>query len=157
DRYFTSAMTGVALADGAVVDHVRLQRESTAGFHVARLHVLLARSSRFSDTSVNLGAALHRHDIDVRFEGEGGECSLDGLFMVSGEQHTDTRSLTDHAKPHCTSRELYKGVLDGKSRGVFHGRVLVRKDAQKTDAMQTNKNLLLSREALVNSTPQLEI
>jgi Fe-S cluster assembly protein SufD len=136
---------------------VRLQRESVDAFHLGRLTVLQYRGSRFRDYSINLGAALHRHDIKVEFTGEGGECTLDGLFMASGEQHTDTHSLVDHAKPHCASRELYKGVLDGKSRGVFHGRVIVRKDAQKTDAMQTNKNLLLSREALVNSTPQLEI
>jgi Fe-S cluster assembly protein SufD len=155
--YFTSAMTGVALADGAILDRVRLQRDSAGAFHVGRLHAIQARGTRFADYSVNLGAALHRHDIEVRFEGEGGECTLDGLFMASGDQHTDTHSLIDHAKPHCTSRELYKGVLDGKSRGVFHGRILVRKDAQKTDAIQTNKNMLLSREALVNSTPQLEI
>jgi Fe-S cluster assembly protein SufD len=156
-RYFTSAFTNVTLEDGAVVDHVKLQRESTAAFHVARLNVLQGRSTRFSDFTVNLGAALNRNDIEVRFDGEGGECSLDGLFMATGEQHTDTHTLIDHARPRCTSRELYKGVLDGKARGVFHGRILVRKDAQKTDAHQSNKNLLLSREALVNSTPQLEI
>lgn len=156
-RYFTSAFTRVTLEEGALLDHVKLQAESAAAFHVARLDVTQGRASRFRDVSVNLGAALNRNDIDVRFEGEGGECSLEGLFMAAGEQHTDTHSRIDHAWPHCTSRELYKGVLEGKARGVFHGRILVRQGAQKTDAIQTNKNLLLSREALVNSTPQLEI
>jgi Fe-S cluster assembly protein SufD len=156
-RYFTSAFTDVTLEDGAVVDHVKLQRESTSAFHVARLNVLQARNSRFADVSVALGGALVRNDIDVRFEGEGGECALDGLFMAAGAQHLDTHSRIDHAKPRCSSRELYKGVLDGKARGVFHGRILVRQDAQKTDAQQSNKNLLLSGEALVDSIPQLEI
>jgi Fe-S cluster assembly protein SufD len=156
-KYLTSVFGWLHLMDGAILDHVRLQRESASAYHVARMRVTQSRGSRFHDTSVNLGAALHRHDIGVQFEGEGCECSLDGLFMAGGEQHTDTHTLIDHAWPRCSSRELYKGVLDGKARGVFHGRILVRKDAQKTDAMQTNKNLLLSREALVNSTPQLEI
>jgi Fe-S cluster assembly protein SufD len=156
-RYLTSASNQVTVGVGAVVDHVKLQRESVEAFHLARLGVTQERGSRFSNLSVNLGAALSRHDVDARFGGEGGECALDGLFMAAGEQHTDTHTRIDHAVPHCSSRQLYKGILDGRARGVFHGRVIVRKDAQKTDALQTNKNLLLSREALVNSTPQLEI
>jgi len=95
--------------------------------------------------------------VDAVFAAEGGECALDGLFVAGGRQHMDTHTRIDHAHPHCSSRELYKGVLDGKARGVFHGTILVRKDAQKTDAMQTNKNLLLSAEALVQSTPALQI
>jgi Fe-S cluster assembly protein SufD len=93
----------------------------------------------------------------VLFDAEGGDCTLNGLFLATGTQHVDNHTLIDHAKPRCTSRELYKGILGGRSRGVFHGKVIVRPDAQKTDAIQTNKNLLLSREALVNSTPALEI
>ena len=157
ERYFTNALTDLVAGDGARVDHLKLQRESVAAFHVARLRVTQARASAVTDLSVALGGALVRNDIDVVFGGEGGECVLDGLFMAAGEQHTDTHTRIDHARPRCSSRELYKGILDGKARGVFHGRVVVRKDAQKTDAYQTNKNLLLSREALVNSIPQLEI
>ena len=157
ERYFSNVVTDVVAEDGAVVDHLKLQRESTAAFHVARLRVTQRRGSRFADLSLALGGALVRNDIDVVFDGEGAECVLDGLFMATGEQHTDTHTRIDHARPRCSSRELYKGILDGKARGVFHGRIVVRKDAQKTDAYQTNKNLLLSRAALVNSTPQLEI
>jgi len=104
-----------------------------------------------------LGAALSRDDIEVRLDGEGASCDLAGLFVVDGKRVADTHSTIDHVRPHGTSRELYKGILDGKSRGIFHGKIIVRPDAQKTDAMQTNKNLLLSRESLVNSEPALEI
>jgi Fe-S cluster assembly protein SufD len=115
------------------------------------------RSSSVSSHSIALGAALARHDVDQAFLAEGGECVLGGLFMAAGNQHLDTHTRIDHAQPHGTSRQLYKGVLDGRARGVFVGRVLVRPGASKTDAQQTNKNLLLSREALVDSLPQLEI
>jgi len=155
--YFTNAVTEAALEEGAILDHYTLQREGAASFHVATLGVGQGRDARFSDHSVTLGAALSRSDINTVFGAEGGECVLNGLFVAGGQQHMDTHTRIDHAKPHCSSRELYKGVLDGKARGVFHGTILVRKDAQKTDAMQTNKNLLLSREALVQSTPALQI
>jgi Fe-S cluster assembly protein SufD len=155
--YFTNAVTEAFLEDGAVLDHYALQREGDASFHVATLGMEQGRASRFSDHSVTLGGALHRRDVNTVFGGEGGECVLNGLFVAGARQHMDTHTRIDHARPHCSSRELYKGVLDGKARGVFHGTILVRKDAQKTDAMQTNKNLLLSREALVQSTPALQI
>ncbi len=155
--YFTCPVTEIVVEDGAGVDHYKLQRESEAAFHVATLAVRQERASRFSNHSISLGAALSRNDIDVVLGAEGGECVLNGLFMADGERHTDTHTRIDHAQPHCSSRELYKGILDGRGRGVFHGRIIVRKGAQKTDAYQTNKNLLLSREALVDSTPQLEI
>jgi len=119
--------------------------------------VVQGRASRFKSHSFALGGRLARNDVRQLFAAEGGECELNGLFAVAGEQHTDTHTVIDHAHPHCTSRELYKGILDGKSRGVFVGRILVREGASKTDAHQTNKNLLLSREALVDSVPQLEI
>ena len=155
--YFTNAVTDAVVEDGAVLAHYALQREGSEAFHVSVLTARQGRSSRFSDHSVALGAALHRRDVDAVLGGEGGECLLDGLFVAAGRQHMDTHTRIDHAQPHCSSRELYKGVLDGKARGVFHGTILVRKDAQKTDALQTNKNLLLSHEALVQSTPALEI
>ncbi len=155
--YFTNAVTEVVCGDGAVLEHYKLQREGVAASHVHRLAVTQGRASRFDSHNFCLGAALARTDIDVLFQAEGGECALNGLFVTAGSQHVDNHTLIDHAKPHCTSRELYKGILDGKSRGVFHGKIIVRPDAQKTDAVQTNKNLLLSREALVNSTPALEI
>ncbi len=153
----TNAVTEVVLEDGARVDRCKLQQEGKDALHVATLAVRIGRDARFYDHSLVLGAALSRDDIDVRFEGEGGECVLDGLFVVDGRRVADTHSRIDHARPHCSSRELYKGILDEQGRGVFSGLVIVRPGAQKTDAWQMNRNLLLSKEALVHSTPQLEI
>jgi Fe-S cluster assembly protein SufD len=155
--YLVNSVSEVVLEDGARVDHYKLQREGVLGLHVATLAVRLGRDARFSDCALSLGAALARNDIEVLFEGEGGECVLDGLFAADGRSTCDTHSRIDHAQPHCTSRQLYKGILDGQARGVFNGLVIVRPGARKTDAVQTNRNLLLSREALVHSTPQLEI
>ena len=155
--YLTNAVTEIVVEEGASVDHYKLQREGDRAFHVATLAVRQGRNARFSDHAVAFGADLSRNDIGVLFGGEGGECTLNGLFLADGERHADTHTRVDHAVPRCTSRQLYKGVVDGAARGVFDGLVLVRKDAQKTDASQTNKNLLLSRQALVDSTPRLEI
>jgi Fe-S cluster assembly protein SufD len=155
--YFTNAVTEVLVGDGAVVDHYRVQREGRDAFHVATLAVRQERASRFSSHALTLGASLSRLDVNQLFAGEGGECVLNGLFLGVDRQLLDTHTRIDHAHPHCSSRETYRGILDGRSRGVFVGRVLVRKDAQKTDAQQVNKNLLVSREALVHSVPQLEI
>jgi Fe-S cluster assembly protein SufD len=155
--YLTNAVTEIVLEDGAALDHYRVQREIVAAFHVGLTAVVQGRASRFRSSSFALGGRIARHDVQQLFAAEGGECELNGLFAVAGEQHTDTHTLIDHAHPHCTSRELYKGILDGKSRGVFVGRIVVREGASKTDAHQTNKNLLLSRDALVDSLPQLEI
>jgi Fe-S cluster assembly protein SufD len=157
ELYFTNAVTEVALGDGAILDHYKLERESTSAYHVATMEVLQERDSRLASHSMTFGGALVRNDLNVRLAAEGADCTLNGLFVGSGNQHLDNHTLIDHAKPHGTSRELYKGIMDGRSRGVFHGKIIVRPDAQKTDAMQTNKNLLLSKEALVNSTPALEI
>ena len=153
----TNAVTEISCGEGAILEHTKLQRESASAFHVHRIAAVQGRASRLDSHNLCFGSRLARTDIDVLFQAEGGECSLNGLFVTNGSQHVDNHTLIDHARPHCTSRELYKGILAGKSRGVFHGKVIVRPDAQKTDAIQTNKNLLLSREALVNSTPALEI
>ena len=155
--YFTNAVTEVVAEDGSVVDHYKVQREGAQAFHVGAMGVVQGRSASFTSHSIALGGALVRNDVNQVFAGEGGECFLGGLFMADGTQHTDTHTRIDHAVPHCSSRELYKGILDGRAHGVFVGRILVRKGALKTDAQQVNKNLLLSREALVDSLPQLEI
>ncbi len=157
EPYFTNAVTEVVLGEGAVLDFSRLERESDAAFHISTIAVSQGRDSHFTSHSISLGGALARNDLNVRLDAEGAECTLNGLFLGSGSQLLDNHTLIDHAKPHGTSRELYKGIMDGKSRGIFHGTIIVRPDAQKTDAMQTNKNLLLSKEALVNSEPALEI
>ena len=155
--YFTNSVAEFGLDDGAVVDHYKVQREGDEAFHIATLAVRQGRDARFASYSISLGAALARQDVDQVFAGEGGECMLGGLFLASGTQLTDTHTRVDHAVPRCSSRQLYKGIVDGQARGVFVGRIHVAKDAQKTDAQQTNKNLLLSRQALVHSVPQLEI
>jgi Fe-S cluster assembly protein SufD len=155
--YLTNAIVDLAVGDGARIQHYKIQRESTGAFHVATTRARLGADASYNTTTINFGAALSRHDIDVRMDHEGAECSVDGLYMVDGSQHTDTHSVIDHRQPHCTSHQLYKGILDGKSRAVFNGKVFVRHGAQQTDAQQTNKNLLLSKEARVDTKPQLEI
>ncbi len=155
--YLTNAVIDVAVEESAQIQHYKVQRESAAGFHIATTNAVLGPKAKYETTSINLGAAISRHDIDVVMDHEGAECAVDGLYMVEGTQHTDTHSTIDHRQPHCTSRQLYKGILDGKSRAVFNGKVFVRHGAQQTDAKQTNKNLLLSKEAQVDTKPQLEI
>jgi Fe-S cluster assembly protein SufD len=155
--YFTNAVVEVVLKDEARVEHYKVQREGGRAFHVATTAADLGRNSRYDSTAITFGAQLSRHDIHVTMDHEGVECWVDGLYLVTSAQHTDTHSVIDHRKPHCTSHQLYKGILDGKSRAVFNGKIFVRHDAQKTDAMQTNKNLLLSNEARVDTKPQLEI
>lgn len=154
---FTNAVTEVAVGDGAILDLTRLQLEGGASFHVDRLAVRQERSSRFSCHTFSLGASLSRSDTAVLLAAPGGECELNGLFMADGEQHMDIETRIVHAQPHCSSRELFKGILGGRARGVFAGTIVVERDAQKTDAQQTNRNLLLSSEALVDSVPRLEI
>jgi Fe-S cluster assembly protein SufD len=155
--YFTNAVVEINLADAARLNHYKVQRESTEAFHVATTLATLGRASSFNSTTITLGARLSRHDINVMLDHEGAECWVDGLYIVGEDQHTDTHSLIDHRQPHCTSHQLYKGILDGKSRAVFNGKVFVREGAQQTDAKQTNRNLLLSNEARVDTKPQLEI
>lgn len=155
--YFTDSVVEVVLKEGARLEHYKIQRESPDAFHVAATHADLGPNSQYDTTTINFGAALSRHDIGVNMGHEGAECWVDGLYLINTGQHTDTHSVIDHQQPHCTSHQLYKGILDGKSRAVFNGKIFVRHGAQKTDAMQTNKNLLLSSEARVDTKPQLEI
>jgi Fe-S cluster assembly protein SufD len=155
--YFTNAVVEIVLKDGASLRHYKVQRESLDAYHVATTSADLGSNSSYDSTTINFGARLSRHDIHVEMAKEGAECWVDGLYVVSSDQHTDTHSVIDHQQPHCTSHQLYKGILDGKSRAVFNGKIFVRHGAQKTDAMQTNKNLLLSEEARVDTKPQLEI
>jgi Fe-S cluster assembly protein SufD len=155
--YLTNTVTEVVAGEGTVLDHCKLQRESEQAYHVATLQAHLSRGASFSSHAVSLGAALARNDLNMVLDAEGIECVLNGLYLAQGDQHIDNHTFIDHAKPHCASREFYKGVLAGRSHGVFNGKIRVREDAQKTDAKQTNKNLLLSEEALVDTKPQLEI
>lgn len=157
EAYFTNTVTEVVVGENSAVEHIKLQEENENAFHVGTVQALQERSSRFHSHSISLGARLARHDINAVLGGEGAECTLNGLFQVAGEQHVDHHTRLDHAMPHCSSREYYRGVLDGKSMGVFNGAIIVRKDAQKTDAIQSNKNLLLSEGAVINTKPELQI
>jgi Fe-S cluster assembly protein SufD len=157
DIYFTNTVTEVVVKENAYIDHIKLQEESRKSFHIARMEADIHRNGNFVSHFISTGAELSRNDFNARFADEGGECTLNGLFLTEENQLCDIHTVIDHAKPHCNSYEHYKGILDDKSRGVFNGKVLVRKDAQKTNAFQENNNIILSDEALVNTKPQLEI
>lgn len=156
-RYFANAVTEIVAGDGAVLDHTKLSCDSVEAFHVGTVQIHQERASSVVSRNIAVGGALTRNDINGALAGEGASLVLDGLFVGSGTQHLDSHTVIDHAKPHCESIELYKGVLDQQARGVFDGRIIVRPDAQKTVSRQTNKNLLLSETAIVDSKPTLEI
>ena len=155
--YFNNVTTEVKLGANATVEHYKVQQESNKAFHIATLQVDQQRDSTFTSHSVSLGAQLARTDINAWMGDEGATCNLYGLYLTEGRQHCDFHTRIDHARPHCSSNESYKGILDGHSRAVFNGQVHVHPDAQKSDAQQENKNLLLSKDAEVDTKPQLEI
>ena len=134
-----------------------IEREDTQAFNVSTLRIQQGRSANVASHSVLLGGGLVRNNVHPVLAGEGGECLINGLFIGNGRQHLDNYMLVEHASPHCGSRQFYNGILDGRAHGVFHGRIIVHKDAQKTDAKQTNRNLLLSDDAQIDTKPQLEI
>lgn len=154
---FTNAVTEFALGDNAVVEHCKFQDESIEAFHIAALHSHLGHKVNFSSHSIATGAKLSRNNLRTTLDGEHIEAILNGVYLTNGDQLADHYMIVDHAKPNCASHEYFNGILAGKSKGVFHGRILVRPDAQKTDAKQTNKNLLLSDDASADTKPQLEI
>jgi Fe-S cluster assembly protein SufD len=155
--YFTNAVTEVIGGENATIEHVKFQDESVEAFHVAAIHSHLSRGCNFAAHSISTGSRIARNNIRTSLDGEGVESILNGLYLTRGEQVADHHMVVEHAQPHCNSHEYYNGILDGKSKGVFHGRILVRQIAQKTDAKQTNKNLLLSDDATADTKPQLEI
>jgi len=154
---FTNAVTQVDVAASAMVDHVKFQREATSAFHLAAMFARVGRAATFRSHAVTLGGRIARNDIVSTLAGDGAECMLDGLYVAEGDSLVDTHTTIDHAMPHCPSHELYKGILAGRARAVFNGKIIVRPDAQKTNAKQTNKALLLSDDAQINTKPQLEI
>lgn len=157
DHYFTSAVTEVVCREDSVVEHTKIQREAHFAAHIARLHVHQAARSTFTSNVFNFGGKLVRNEIHPVLDGERIECFLNGLSVIGGEQHTDNTTIIDHAKPNCFSRELYKGIYGGKSSGVFSGTIIVRQDAQKTNAIQSNNSLLLTGDATIDTRPQLKI
>ncbi len=154
---FTNAVTELIAGEHSVISHYMLEREDTRSYNISTLRLQQERSAHISSHSVLVGGGLVRNNVHPVLAGEGGDCLINGLFLGRGHQHMDNYMLVEHAQPHCSSRQFYNGILDGHSRGVFHGRIIVHKDAQKTDAKQTNRNLLLSDEAQIDTKPQLEI
>ncbi len=152
-----NAVVDIHLEAGAFVDHVKVQRQSAVSFHLSGTFARLERSSTFVSHAVTVGGRIARNDIIAVLDGEGAECTLNGLYVGNGDGLIDTHTTIDHAKAHCPSHEVYKGIMAGRSKAVFNGKILVRLDAQKTDAKQTNKALLLTDDAQINSKPQLEI
>jgi Fe-S cluster assembly protein SufD len=157
ESYLTNAVSEIFVGENAGVDHYKVQQESIDAFHIASLHAHTSRASRFSSHSFALGGRLVRNDASAILDGEGGDCTLNGLYLADRDRLIDNHTTIDHAKPHCGSHEVYKGILGGASRAVFNGKIIVRQDAQKTDAKQTNRALLLTDGATINTKPQLEI
>ena len=152
-RYLSNAVSEVTVGPGASLKHYRVQRHSEQAFHVGTTQVELARDSAFASVAVDLSGGMVRNNLNVLMDDEGCSCMLNGVYLVTRSQHVDNQVIIDHAKPHTTSRELYKGILDGKSRAVFHGSIIVRPGAQKVDARQEDKNLLLSAQAEADTKP----
>ena len=157
ETYFTNAVTEIALGDRAHVDHIRVQRDSGQAFHIANCAVSLANASRYRSVSVALGARISRYDLNVLHTAEGAECTIDGLALIGERQLADTHTCIDHAKPHGVSRQLHKCIAGGAAHAVFNGKIIVRPDAQRTNSSQSNRNLLLTPKAHVDTKPQLEI
>ena len=154
---FCNSATELIAGDNAHVSHYMIEREDKDAFNISTLRIQLGRSTNVASHSLLLGGGLVRNNVHPVLAGEGGECLINGLFVGNGKQHLDNYMHVEHASPHCASRQFYNGILDGHAHGVFHGRIVVNKDAQKTDAKQTNRNLLLSDDAQIDTKPQLEI
>ena len=154
---FCNTVTELVAGDHTVLSHYMIEREHKQAFNISTLRIQQGRSANVVSHSVLLGGALVRNNVHPVLAGEGGECLINGLFIGNGRQHLDNYMLVEHASPRCGSRQFYNGILDGHAHGVFHGRIIVHKDAQKTDAKQTNRNLLLSDDAQIDTKPQLEI
>jgi Fe-S cluster assembly protein SufD len=157
DKALCNTATELVAGDRSVVSHYMIEREHGQAFNVSTLRIHQGRAADVSSHSVLIGGALVRNNVHPVLAGEGSECLINGLFIGNGRQHLDNYMLVEHASPHCGSRQFYNGILDGHAHGVFHGRIIVHKDAQKTDAKQTNRNLLLSDTAQIDTKPQLEI
>jgi Fe-S cluster assembly protein SufD len=154
---FSNAATELVAGDNANVSHYMVVREGDQAYNFSTLRIQQGRSANVATHSMLLSGALVRNNVHPVLAGEGSECLINGLFMANGRQHMDNYMVVEHASPHCDSRQFYNGILNGQSHGVFHGRIIVHKDAQKTDAKQTNRNLLLSDDAQIDTKPQLEI
>lgn len=155
--YLTAPTSEFLVEDEAFVEHIKVQDDSKEAFHIASIYANIGRAAHFHSHYLTLGGRISRNNIRTQLNGEGLEAVLNGLYLSDGDQLSDHHMIVDHAKPHCDSHEYFNGILDDRARGVFHGRILVQQIAQKTDAKQTNKNLLLSDDATADTKPQLEI
>jgi Fe-S cluster assembly protein SufD len=155
--YLANCVTEISLGESAKLDRIKVELESGEAIHLSHTHVTLARNSVLNDFTLTSGAGVNRQNGTVEFQGQGIDAKVSGAFMLGGEQHADTRLVIDHQQPHCTSRELFKCVMDDHARGIFQGKVMVRKDAQKTDGKQSSHALLLSETAEFDAKPELEI
>ncbi|MEA2339689.1 MAG: Fe-S cluster assembly protein SufD, partial [Thermoanaerobaculia bacterium] len=149
--------TEIVAGESAVIDHYKLENESLDAFHIGTVQIHQERSSNVTSRTIATGGGLVRNEINAALTGEGASLSMEGLFVLSGKQHVDNHTVIDHVAPHCDSVELFKGILDENARGIFDGRIIVEPDAVKTNSRQTNKNLLLSETAVIDSKPSLEI
>jgi Fe-S cluster assembly protein SufD len=154
---FTNSVTELVINDEALVEHCKIQQENLAAFHIASLNARLDRGSQYQSHSISLGARVSRDNLQVVMNDEGGVCLLNGLYLARQNQLVDHHTSVDHARPHCESHEFYHGILSDQARGVFNGKIIVRLGAQKTNAKQTNRNLLLTEGATIDTKPQLEI
>ena len=157
ETYITNTVAEFVLADSAHVNHIRIQRDSKEAFHMANCSVSLARKSRYQSVSVAFGARISRYNLNVLLKDEGAECTADGLALISNRQLADTHTCIDHIKPHCTSHQLHKCIIDDAAHAVFNGKIIVRPGAQLTNSIQSNRNLLLTSKARIDTKPQLEI
>ncbi len=154
---FTNSVTEIYCAPNSSLERYKIQNDGEKAYHIGTTQVMQEKDSRFSDTTISWGGAITRNNLNSVFNGPNTECHFYGLYLLSGKQHVDNHTLADHAMPHCYSNELYKGIIDDKATGVFNGKIMVREDAQKTNAYQSNGNILLSEDATIYSKPQLEI
>lgn len=156
-KYFTNIITEIYVGENAIVDYYKVQNENDNSFHIEKIQAVQKEKSLFNQFNITFGGEIVRNDINSKLDGENIETHFYGLYMINGKQHVDNHTFVDHAKPNCMSNELYKGILDENSRGVFNGKIIVRQDAQKTNAYQQNKTILLSKGATIDTKPQLEI
>jgi Fe-S cluster assembly protein SufD len=154
---FTNIVTEIYCGENSKLERYKIQNDNDKAYQVGTTQVMQEKDSRFSDTTISWGGAITRNNLTSVFNGSNTECHFYGLYMLTGKQHVDNHTLADHAMPHCYSNELYKGIIDDKATGVFNGKIMVREDAQKTNAYQSNGNILLSEDATIYSKPQLEI
>jgi Fe-S cluster assembly protein SufD len=157
NAYFTNAVTEIVAGENAILKHYKRQLENENAFHVSTVQTRMDRNANCAAYSFDLGGRVVRNETNALLDGEGCEATVNGFYLLHNDQHVDNHTLIEHAKPNCSSHELYKGVLASKSQGIFRGKILVHQIAQKTDAYQQNQNLLLSDQAEANSKPQLEI